>query len=143
MSSGIPTSELMKRTYSEDEIECLYELGRFSLENGELRRAETIFVGLTEVAPDFASAWLGLVYVFNSRQDWDGAIAAARQALRIDPQSLPALLMLTSALLNAGDVTTAGSYLGEIQDRLEEGETIPATHIRIFKALLARHSSRG
>ena len=51
--------ELVRRSYSDEEVATLYELGRFCLENGDTRRAEAIMYGLNEVAPDFCPAWLG------------------------------------------------------------------------------------
>ncbi|NDC37154.1 MAG: hypothetical protein EBZ48_03775 [Proteobacteria bacterium] len=136
-------SELLKRSYSEDEVAAVYELGRFCLENGDLRRAETIFLGLSEVAPDFAPAWLGVAYVRVHAKEWDSAIAASRQALRIDPECAEALLFLVTCLLSASDFNSAGTYLGEFGDLVESGQVDSPVALRFYKAQLARYQNRA
>jgi tetratricopeptide (TPR) repeat protein len=138
-----PMAELIKRSYSEDEISSIYELGRFCLENGELRKAETIFSGLTEVAPDFAPAWLGAAYVNVHAKDWDAAIAASRQALRVDPKCAEALLFLAACLLSANDFNAAGTFLGEFGDLVAAGTVDNPAALRFYKAQLARYQNRS
>ena len=136
-------SEVLKRGYSDEEIAAIYELGRRLFENGDMRRAESVMTGLTEVAPDYPLGWLGLAYLHSMSQNWDGAIFAARQALRLDPELVPAMLCLIACLLSTGDVQSAGTYLGEVQERIESGATSDSGEIRFFRAQLARYQSRG
>ena len=124
--------------YSDDEVSHLYELGRFMLENGELRRAESVFLGLNKAAPDFASAWLGMSYVHIHDKNWDEAIHCARQALRIQPDSNVAMLYLVACLLTTGDFNSAGTYLGEVGERIEVGQVKNSAVIRFYRAQLAR-----
>ena len=124
--------------YSKDEISHLYELGRFTLENGELRRAESVFLGLNHVAPDFAPAWLGMAYIHIHDKNWDEAIHCSRQALRIQPDSNEAMLYLVACLLTTGDYNSAGTYLGEVGERIEIGQVSNSAVIRFFRAQLAR-----
>jgi tetratricopeptide (TPR) repeat protein len=114
-------TEVLKRGYSEDEIATLYEFGRLALENGYIKRAEIVFHGLVQVAPDFAPAWLALAYIHISSQKLDEAIFACRQALRISPDLTEAMLFLTSCLLTEGDYHAAGTHLGEIGERIDAG----------------------
>lgn len=136
-------SELLKRSYSDEEVAAVYDLGRFCLENGELRKAEVIFLGLTEVAPDFALAWLGVAYVRVHSKEWDAAIAASRQALRVSPECAEALLVLASCLLSASDFNSAGTYLGEFGDLIESGQVENPVALRFYKAQLARYQTRA
>jgi len=78
-------SEVLKRGYSDHEIAHIYELGRLFLENGDLRKAESVLHGITEIAPEFAPGWLGMAYVHIQSKSNDEAVYAARQALRIEP----------------------------------------------------------
>src|SRR5690606_6269040 len=103
-------------------VSGIYTLGRRLLERGELPLAEPIFVGLTEVCPDFAPGWLGVAYIAAQRGESESALSAAQQAVRIQPDSLEATLFLISALLTVGDVNAAGTYLGEVQERIDRSE---------------------
>ena len=121
----------------------MYELGRRWLENGDLRRAEAIMGGLTEIVPDLPLGWLGMSYLHGINKDWDAAIFAARQALRVDPELVAAMLFLIAFLLTTGDVQSAGTYLGEVQERIESGIATDADEVRFFRAQLARYQGRA
>jgi tetratricopeptide (TPR) repeat protein len=137
-----PGGEIAPRGYSEDEVAHIYELGRFHLENGDTRRAEAIMTGLNEVAPNFAPAWLGTSYLNILNRSYDTALAAARSALRINPEMPEALLYLVACLLTTGDVQSAGTYLGEIGERIESGAIDRPDLIRFYRGQLARFQSR-
>lgn len=136
-------SEILKRGYSDDEVANIYELGRFLLENGDLRRAEAIFAGLVDLLPDFSPAWLGMAYLKAQGQDFEAAVQLLRSCLRISPQSKEAMLMLVACVLCTGDVSTAGTYLGEIGDLIESGELDDPSLIRFYKMQLARYQTRA
>ena len=146
MTSELPVrrtpSELLKRGYSDDEIANIYELGRVFIENGELRRAEILMQGITEIAPDFHPAWLALAYVHIAHQDYDSALYAGRQAIRIQANSPEAILYLIVCLLATGDVGSAGTYLGEIGELIEGGLIDNPNLIRLYRAQLARYQYR-
>jgi lipopolysaccharide biosynthesis regulator YciM len=135
-------SEVLKRGYSDEEIGHLYELGRLFLEHGDLRRAEVMFIGISEVAADFAPAWLGIAYIHIQNKNFDGAITAAAAALRIMPDSVEAMLFLISCQLTTGDYNSAGTYLGEIGERIESGLLEDPNLIRFYKAQMVRYGSR-
>jgi len=135
-------SEVLKRGYSDHEIAHIYELGRLFLENGDLRKAEAVLHGITEIAPEFASGWLGMAYVHIQNKSNDEAVYAARQALRIDPDFTEAMLFLISCLLTAGDYNSAGTYLGEVGEKIESGAVDHPNIIRFYGAQMARYTNR-
>ena len=135
-------SEVLKRGYADEEIAHIYELGRLCLENGDIRRAETVLSGVTQIAPEFAPAWLGMAYVHIQNRSLDDAIFAARQALRLDPDFTEALLYLIACLLTTGEHTAAGTYLGEVGEKIESGTVIHPNLVRFYKAQLVRYQNR-
>lgn len=135
-------SEVLKRGYSDEEVQHLYELGRLCLENGDLRRAEAILTGLTHIAPEFAPAWLGVSYIHIQNKNQDGALQAAHQALRVEPESVEAMLFLISCLLTHGDFNSAGTYLGEVGERVESGGVGNPNVVRFYRGQLARYQNR-
>lgn len=135
-------SEVLKRGYTDEEIAALYELARLSLENGDLRRGEAIMHGLTEVAPDFSPAWLGMAYIHIQNQDFEAGLIATRQALKIDPGFQEAMLYLVACLLTTGDFSSAGTYLGELGEMIESGALESPNMLRFYRAQLARYQTR-
>jgi len=136
-------SEVLKRGYSDDEILHIYELGRLCLENGDVRRAEAVLGGLTHIAPDFAPAWLGMSYIHIQSRNYDAALQAARQAHRLEADSGEAMLFMISCLLTHGDYNSAGTYLGEVGERIDSGLVDHPNVIRFYRAQLARYQNRG
>lgn len=131
-------SEVLRRGYSDEEILDLYNLGVVWLEAGDLRRAEAVMLGLTAIATDYSPPWLGLAYIHFMNARYDETVASARQALRIDPESVPAMLFLVATHLVTNDSSAAGTYLGEIQERVDSGVLNNQSQLRLFKAQLAR-----
>jgi len=135
-------SELVRRGYSEEEVTHLYELSRLWLESGEIKKAEIVLLGLTEVAPEFAPAWLALSYVHIQNRNYDMAVTAAKSALKASPDLHEATLYLIACYLTLGDVNAAGTLLGEIGERIEAAMIDDPNVIRIYKLQLARFQSR-
>jgi len=134
-------SEVLKRGYSDEEIIHIYELARVFLEGGQLKRAEAIFTGLTEIAPEFAPAWLGLSYIHIQNKSYETATWAARTALQNDPEFIEAMLYLVACLLFAGDFNTAGTFLGEVGERIESGAVDNPEVARFYRMQLARYEN--
>ena len=139
-STGMP--EQVRGGYSDEELASIYELARIYLENGNLKAAEAILQGLTQVVPDYAPAQLGLCYIHLFSNNHDAGLSAARSAHASAPDSAEALLFLISCLLTSGDYHAAGSYLGEISERVESGMITNPNVVRFFKAQLARYQAR-
>jgi hypothetical protein len=132
-----------RRGYSDDEVVDIYELGRMWLEAGQHRKAESIMHGLNEVAPDFAPAWLGSALLRALSSNFEGALQAAKQSLRLEPDCAEAMLFVASLSLTLGDVSTAGTYLGEVSDRIEQGRVSNPNTVRLFKMQMSRFQARG
>lgn len=130
------------RGYSDEEISNIYELGRLYLESGNIKAGENIMRGLTEIAPGFNPGWFGLSYIQSMNKNHDAAIAAARQALRNDQNSVEAQLFLVSYLLTVGDFNSAGTYLGEVGEIIDTRSIENQNIVRFYRAQLARYQSR-
>jgi hypothetical protein len=136
-------AEAPRRKYSDDEVKDIYKLGKLWLETGQHKRAESIMTGLNEVASDFAPAWLGTAFLRSMSGNYDGALIAVNSALRIEPESAEAMLYLVAISMTIGDVSTAGTYLGEVGDAIEQGKVLNQNVIRFYKMQLARYQARG
>ena len=135
-------SELPKRSYSRDEVVDIYELGKLWLESGQIKRAEAIMSGLNEVAPDFGPAWLGTAFLRSLGVDHEGVVQAATAALRLDPDNVEAMMFIVLAALALKDWNMAGTYLGEVGDRIEQGAVKNPNVPRLYKMQLARYQNR-
>jgi len=135
-------SEVLKRGYSDEEIAAIYDRARLWLESGDLRRSESLLVGINEIAPDHAPAWLAMSYIHIMNRSYDSAIFCARQALRLDPNMTSAMVFLVVTLMTTGDVNSAGTYLGELREKIESGSNEDANLVRLVKMQLARFETR-
>lgn len=142
MEEGALPPTAQNQGYSADELSHIYELGRLYLENGDYKRAQTIFFGLTQVAPTFAPAWLGLAAIQITDKQYDEAIHSVSQALSAEPHSHEALIFLAACYLCTGDYNSAGTHLGEIGEKIENGLIDNPYLIRFYKAQLARFQNR-
>ena len=129
-------------SYSAEEVELIYSLGRFYLESGFYYSAEIIFNGLCTIAPDYVPAWIGRSIVKFIHNDIDNARADAHQAFRLIPESVEAQLMLITLLISSKDYSAAGTKLGEIQDLITNKRLNHPDLIRYFKAQLIRYEKR-
>lgn len=129
----------LKRAYSEEEISHIYQLGRFHLENGGVKFAEPIMRGLTEVAPLNPLGWLGLAYVYVMNEDFEQGLDAARHAARSKQYSVQAMLFEVACHLSLNDMPSAGTLLGEIGEKIENGELHDPHMLRFYRAQLARY----
>lgn len=137
------SSQPPRRSYSEEEIVDIFALGRLWLESGQHRKAEAIMAGLNEVAPEFAPAWLATAFLRGCAGEFEAALQAAKNALRSEPESVEAMLYIVTLALTLGDSSTAGTYLGEVGERIEQGRTSSPHVPRFFKMQLARYQARG
>jgi Flp pilus assembly protein TadD len=142
--SSVRTSEgTGKRGYSNDELQGIYELGKMFLETGQIKRAELVMTGLTEVAPSFVNGWLAKAALLTMSENLEGAILAARTALKLDSRSIEAMLILAACLFTQGDVNSAGTYLGEVGESLGERPQSNPALARFYRMQLARYQARG
>lgn len=127
------------RSYSDDEIDQIFALARFHIENGNLKLAEPILRGLCDIRPDYAPGWLGACYLALISEQFESCATFARNALKCAPGSIEAQLFLISALLSLGDMSGAGTLLGEINDMFESGQILNPHFANFFKAQLGRY----
>ena len=143
MSNSSPSDIQPRSTYSDEEVLDMYALGRMWLESGQVRRAETVMNGLNAVAPTFVPAWLGTALVQGTLGNIEGAQDAARRALKLQPDSAEAMMFIVVTALTLGDSSTAGAFLGEIGDLIEQGKMREPNMIRLYRMQMARYQNRG
>ena len=131
-------SQILKQGYSEEEIELIYSLGRNYLDLHFYNQAEKIFNGLVKINPDFFDAWTALSIVSFLKGNIDQAYNHAKQASRINSNSIEIQLLFVTILLSQRDYSTAGTYLGEIQELIDSGRIHNQDQIRYFKAQMLR-----
>jgi predicted Zn-dependent protease len=140
MSRASTSSAAPRAVYSKEELADIYALAKMSLETGQLKRAETILRGLTTVAPEFVPGWLAMAVCHSTLGNPELAQDAARRALKMQPDSAAAMMLLVTAALTLGDVGTAGTYLGEIGELVDQGRIADPNLLRLFKMQMARFS---
>ena len=111
-------------------IENIFALSRKYIETGALTKAEHLLRGLVTVAPDYVPAWLGLSYCAAVNEDPENALSHARKALKLDPESLNAILSVVTHLISQGEIQEAGTLLGEIHDNFQH--EAPETHLKRY-----------
>jgi Flp pilus assembly protein TadD len=129
----------MRVSYSNEEQLDIYALAKMSIETGQLKRAELILRGLTTVAPEFLPGWLGLSVVKSSLGEFEPALEAAKQAVRVQNDSPAGLILVVVNALTLGDRSTAGTYLGELKDMIDQGIIVEPNIIRLFKMQMVRY----
>ena len=65
----------------------------------------------TQVSPDYADAWFDLSQLKNSKGDLDGAFAAAKKAVDLNPKNAQAQSWLGRLHLESGDAALAVKHL--------------------------------
>jgi predicted Zn-dependent protease len=137
---GLGMSDTARSNYSKEELLDMYALAKMFLEAGQIKRAEVIAQGLTSVAPEFVPGWLALSVVSATLGNIENSLEAARKALRIQPDSSAAMMLIVTTAMTLGDAGTAGTYLGEVQEMIEQGRISDANVIRLYKMQMARYS---
>lgn len=131
-------SEVLKRGYSDEELDHIFALGRLMLEAGQIKKGEGILSGLVEIAPDYWPAWLGLSYSCIQNKDYEKALQSAIHAHKINPDSVEIMLYMIACFLTVGDRNSAGTYLGEVGDRIDNNLVANPSAVRFYKLQLAR-----
>jgi len=139
MSRENSASDTSRASYSKEEQLDIYALAKMCLETGHSKKAEVILKGLTTVVPEFLPGWLGLVVAYASLGDIEAAHEAARHALSVKPESPAAMILLVTTALSIGDQSTAGTYLGELKDLIEQGIVNDSNLVRLFKMQMVRY----
>jgi tetratricopeptide (TPR) repeat protein len=119
----------------------MYALARFFLETGSFQRAESVLKGIIEIAPDHSNSKLAMAYLGLVRSRLEDTLRYTRQVLDSSPDSALAMLYLVMASLTAGDLQTAGAYLGEIGDLISEGAVDDGYLERLYRAQMVRYTA--
>jgi Flp pilus assembly protein TadD len=141
MNNESSAVESHRSNYSKEEQLDIYALGRMCLESGQVKRAQVILRGLTTVAPEFVPGWLATAVAQATLGNVEQSLDAARQALKLQPDSAIAMIILVTTSLTLGDQSTAGTYLGELNDMIEQGAVSDPNLIRLFKMQMVRYNS--
>lgn len=134
--------ELVRKSYTDEEITLIYELARLSFETGNHRRAEVLTRGLIAVAPDFIPSHLLLAVVLAFAKSYEQASDAIQTALRLNEDSLEAQLLGASIFLTLGNITMAGTMLGEASEQLRGRPEVAPTLKSFYEIQLSRFEGR-
>lgn len=144
MIKDAAAADASRASYSKDEQNDIYALAKMCLETGHTRRAEVILKGLTTVAPDFLPGWLALSVAQATLGNSEAANDSARRALKLQSDSPAGMIFLVTTALTLGDQSTAGTYLGELNDVIEQGIVNDPNIVRLFKMQMVRyHNQEG
>ena len=132
-------SEILRRGYSDQEVKDIYAFGRYLFGAGRLNDARAVFEAVSNIVPSFLPGWLGLCAVQVQIGNKEQAVSAARHAYRLGPDYPLVILFLIIALLGTGDYTAAGSYLGELGEKVDAGMVNDTRLVRLYRAQISRY----
>lgn len=135
-------SDIIRKSYTDEEITLIYELGRLSFETGNHRRAELLARGLIEVAPDFIPSYLLLAIVLSFAKSYDAANDLLQTVLRLNEDNLEAQLLAASICLTQRNYTMAGTMLGEASERIKSASNVAPSLRKFYQIQLARFENR-
>jgi predicted Zn-dependent protease len=139
MSNSPAGEEHPRSSYSKEELVDMYALTKMFLETGQIKRAEVIARGLTTVAPEFVPGWLALSVVSATQGNIETALEAGRKALKYQPDSTAAMMLIVTSAMTLGDLGTAGTYLGELKEMIDQGSISDPNVLRLYKMQMARY----
>ena len=87
---------------SEDKLDLIYTLARFYSAQGNEQKAEALIERATEAQPDQARPYLILSAYRDRNGDLDGALAAARKAVEVQPDDETARLREAEVVIEIG-----------------------------------------
>ncbi len=116
-----------------DNAHALVDLASAFLEEGQTAPARVLAKRAIATDPEYQRAWLSLAGISSISGDLEGAVAAAREGvrLRVSPRSL---LLLAHALAKAGDAKGA---LAASEQAVQLAPRSPATHAAVSSMQVA------
>jgi hypothetical protein len=106
----------------------LNQAARRAMTAGNFAAARDLLAQVLQLNRKDMSAWLGLAAVTRQLGDLDGAYAALREVLRLEPRQFHALLMYASLLENEGKSRqAAAAYGAALANAPEDRQLDPAT----------------
>ena len=100
-----------------DDLETIYALARFYVARGDEAKADLMVKQATEARPDDEKTWLVLSAFRGRKGDLPGALAAAEDAIKRNPESRTAKLRKAELLLDMG-------YREGSKEKIAEGRSI-------------------
>jgi tetratricopeptide (TPR) repeat protein len=105
----------------------IYNEGAKAYNNGEIDTALAKFREAAAVNPELTEAWQGQAMIHWARENTAEALAAAEQAVALDPQNVLGLRVCFDAYTQLGD-----ERAGEALDALVVADRTPGTARRVF-----------
>lgn len=68
------------------------------------------------------------------------ALDAARRVLKLQPDSAAAMMLVVTTALTLGDASTAGTYLGEVGEMIDQGGIVDPHLLRLFRMQMSRYN---
>jgi Tfp pilus assembly protein PilF len=123
--------------YSEEDLYAIAQTAYFYMMQGKLPQARTLFEGLVAIDPRQEYYYRALGLVCQRMGETERALKQFTYALRINPQSVP-------ALINKAEIHIAQIQYAEAVIELEKASTLPSHDERLkTKALtLLQHCKR-
>ena len=87
---------------SEDKLDLIYTLARFYSAQGDQKKAEELIEQATTAQPDQARPYLILSAYRDRKGDLEGALAAARKAVEVEPEDEDARLREAEVVIELG-----------------------------------------
>jgi hypothetical protein len=143
MSKDNTATDASRASYSKEEQVDIYALAKMCLETGHTKRAELILKGLTTVVSDFLPGWLALSVAQATLGKVEAANESARHALKLQADSPAGMILLVTTALTLGDQSTAGTYLGELKDLIDQGIVNDPNIVRLFKMQMVRYHNQA
>jgi aspartate beta-hydroxylase len=115
-----------------------------ALRAGDAAKAQELFGQLMTNGRGAAFAWLGLGYARRDLGDAGGAMAAADEALRLEPRNLRALILKADLLAGSGDMPSSSSFYAAALRAAPTAGQIPAdlqAELARARAAVERHAA--
>ena len=125
-------------SYSREELNAIYELGRLYFEMGYFSPAERIFAGLCVVDKGQTPSLLALGLVKIERGRFDEAAQCLRSSLESGQYVFQVELALCVSFIASGDRDRAYSLLRQIEKENASELGLYKEYQRLWDALLAR-----
>lgn len=125
------------------EIQAAHQNARQALAAGNFVAAERALETLTKLRPRDPASWLNLAGLRRQRNEFEGALAALRRALELEPRNFHGLLMQATLLERLGQVRAAGpAYAIALVQAPPDEDLDPATlqAVRHARTVASQHT---
>ncbi|HET6387151.1 MAG TPA: tetratricopeptide repeat protein [Armatimonadota bacterium] len=119
-----------------DNSDDLFRTANACSKSGKHEESASLYRQYVDLRPRSPGGWRGLAYSLLALSDWDGAVAALKEALRLKPDYADARVLYAFALERKGEVAAAiAQYRAGIATDLVD--------VRAFEYLARLHLGRG